>query len=99
MVDHSKRESYLRGYQLVMGKPLKPGGTWLTGRGTTTITTLSLEPCSSTLTSSSRVQTEFVHFAGGSHRRRTVSSKEKQSLRQQIVATTLECLDELMCMG
>ena len=99
MVDHSKRESYSRGYQLVMGDPLKLGGTWLTGRGSGTITTLSLEPCSSTLTSSSLVQTEIVYFAGGLHRRRMVSSKEDQSLRQPIMATTLECLDELMCMG
>ena len=49
MVDHSKRESYSRVYQLVMGEPLKQGGTWLTGQGSGTITTLSLEPCSSNL--------------------------------------------------
>ena len=82
-----------------MVEPLEPGGTWLTGQGSAAITTLGLGPCSSTLTSSSRVQTEFVHFAGGSHRRKTVSAGEKKSLRQPIVATILKCLDELMCMG
>ena len=82
-----------------MVEPLEPGSTWLTGQGSAAITTLGLGPCSLTLTSSSRVQTEFVHFAGGSHRRKMVSAGEKKSLRQPIVATTLKCLDELMCMG